>query len=150
MASVALGPRHVGARARASRADDLSRPMAEALHSAPVVMDRKAFARMRRGKLEPDARIDLHGMTLAQAQSALRSFVPGAVARGHRLVLVITGKGRGGDHGDGVSHRRGALRHEVPHWLRRAPLAPLVLEIRPAHQRHGGEGAYYVYLRRPR
>ena len=94
--------------------------------------------------------MDLHGMTLAQAQGALTGFIAEAWTRGLRLVLVITGKGRR-EHDTGpIPRRTGALRHEVPHWLRRAPLGPMVLDIRPAHRRHGGDGALYVYLRRRR
>jgi len=112
----------------------------------PVQMDRRAYTRLIRGKLKPEARIDLHGMTLDQAHPALVGFVISAAAKGLRLVLVITGKGRGGEG----SHAMGVLRRQVPMWLRGAPLAPLVLELREAHQRHGGGGAFYVYLRRGR
>jgi DNA-nicking Smr family endonuclease len=36
----------------------------------------------------------------------------------------------------------------VPGWLHLPPLGPAVLQVTEAHQRHGGSGAYYVYLRR--
>lgn len=139
-----LAPFRIGsrvARAPVATVNDLS--------DTPVQMDRKAYDRLRRGKLTPDARIDLHGMTLPQAHPALIGFIMRCHARGDRLVLVITGKGRTAP-GDGpIPRRQGALKLDVPHWLRSAPLAPLVLELREAHRRHGGEGALYVYLRRP-
>ena len=115
-------------------------------------MDARALTRMMRGKLAPEARIDLHGMTLAQAQPALTRFITGAQASGLRLVLVITGKGRGGadESRHPATARPGALRREVPLWLNRPPLAPLVLQTVPAHPRHGGDGALYVYLARHR
>ncbi len=146
----------IGHRAGAnSTGHDLARPITEALRDAPVTMDRRQFMRMNRGKLTPEARIDLHGMTLAQAQGALGGFVADAWARGLRLVLVITGKGltdgRNGAADDGpIPRRPGALRHAVPAWLRQAPLSGMVLDIRPAHRRHGGDGALYVYLRKRR
>lgn len=123
--------------------DDLSR--------APVKIERRKHARMMRGKLDPEARIDLHGMTLAEAQPALNGFILSARARGLRLVLVITGKGRSRPDDDlgPIPRRPGALKIEVPRWLRSGPLAPAVLEVREAHHRHGGTGAYYVYLRKP-
>lgn len=117
---------------------------------APVRMDMSAHRKLVRGKLKPDARIDLHGMTLAQAHPALIGFVSNAYDRGHRLVLVITGKGRDGDDGGPIPVRRGVLRQQVPHWLTAPPLGAVVLEIREAHARHGGGGAYYVYLKRRR
>ncbi|QFT64946.1 hypothetical protein FIU91_18560 [Roseivivax sp. THAF30] len=116
----------------------------------PVQMDSKAFTRMKRGKLKPDARLDLHGMTLDRAHPALTRFIFASQARGHRLVLVITGKGQREDPYDPAPRRRGVLKTQVPQWLRMPPLATAVLQISEAHIRHGGGGAYYVYLRRLR
>tara|TARA_R110002096_G_scaffold52222_20_gene136276 strand:- start:1269 stop:1832 length:564 start_codon:yes stop_codon:yes gene_type:complete len=118
--------------------------------STALSMDARAFGKMTKGKLSPEARIDLHGMTLAEAHPDLIHFVLSAHAGGLRLVLVITGKGKPGeDHGP-IPQRAGVLRHQVPHWLRQVPLAPVILQVNEAHQRHGGSGAYYVYLRRQR
>jgi DNA-nicking Smr family endonuclease len=116
----------------------------------PIRMDAKTHGRMRRGKLAPEARIDLHGLTLAEAHPRLTRFLLDAHARGLRLVLVITGKGRGGADGPAYHERPGALRRQVPHWLAQAPVAPVVLQLAEAHPRHGGAGAFYVYLRRAR
>ncbi|SHH61448.1 Smr/MutS family protein [Marivita hallyeonensis] len=111
-------------------------------------MDKKTFGKMRRGKLVPEARIDLHGMTLDQAHPALTRFIFTSHSRGFRLVLVITGKGRSEDPYDPMPRQRGVLKRQVPMWLKMAPLASVVLEVTEAHLRHGGGGAYYVYLRR--
>lgn len=126
---------------------DLATPAPEAVGQHPA-MDRKAFQRLSRGKLRPEARLDLHGMTLAEAQPELMRFILSAQAAGRRLVLVITGKGRPRDDDGPIPQRAGALRHEVPLWLARPPLSSAVLQVARAHQRHGGGGAYYVYLRR--
>ncbi len=126
------------------------RHTAAAQVSQPVRMEKKRFSRMKRGKLAPEARLDLHGMTLSQAQPALVGFVMRAQAGGLRLVLVITGKGRKGDDGGPVPARRGILRHHVPQWLGQPPLSAAVLQVSPSHPRHGGDGAFYVYLRRRR
>ncbi|MGR3482781.1 Smr/MutS family protein [Salipiger marinus] len=114
----------------------------------PVRMDAKAFTRMRRGKLDPEARLDLHGMTLDQAHGELASFILGTQMRGFRLVLVIIGKGAREDPHDPMPRRRGVLKTQVPQWLRLPPLTHAVLQITEAHGKHGGSGAYYVYLRR--
>ena len=121
---------------------------AEALSQATLQMDARKHAKMTRGKLDPEARIDLHGMTLAEAHPELIRFILNAQTAGLRLVLVITGKGKPGpDHGP-MPVRTGVLRHQVPNWLRMAPLGPAVLQVTEAHLKHGGSGAYYVYLRR--
>jgi DNA-nicking Smr family endonuclease len=139
----------IGQAARPVRgAHDLAPSISEQVSHAPVRMDRKAFNRLTRGKLAPEARIDLHGMTLAEAHPALNRFVAAAHADGKRLVLVITGKGRSGeDHGP-IPQRPGVLKHQVPQWLGRPPLGAMILQVTEAHLRHGGAGAYYVYLRR--
>lgn len=129
-------------------AHDLARPLAAVLGDEPVAMDRKAHRKLTRGKLAPEARLDLHGMTLADAHPALTAFVTSAHARGLRLVLVITGKGRMRDDHGPIPTRTGILRHQVPQWLTSGRLKPLVLQVAQAHQSHGGSGAFYVYLRR--
>ncbi|MEZ5684439.1 MAG: Smr/MutS family protein [Paracoccaceae bacterium] len=127
---------------------DLAPSIAESLARQPVQMDRKTHRNMTRGKLDPEARIDLHGMTVAQAHPALTRFILTAEARGARLVLVITGKGKMGPDDGPIPQRQGVLRHQVPHWLQLPPLGAIVLQVTAAHLRHGGSGAYYVYLRR--
>lgn len=138
----------LGEKARTSTAHRLAPTLREDLTSAPLRMDAKAFGRMTRGKLAPQARIDLHGMTLAEAHPELIRFILNAQAGGLRLVLVITGKGKRGDDSGPIPQRTGALRHQVPQWLRMQPMAQAVLQVAEAHLKHGGAGAYYVYLRR--
>jgi DNA-nicking Smr family endonuclease len=113
-------------------------------------MDRGRYEKLRRGRLHPEGRLDLHGLTADNAHAALVACLLDAHARGLRLVLVITGKGRPGGPDALAPHRHGILRHALPHWLKRPPLAGRVLDMVPAHQRHGGGGAFYVYLRRAR
>jgi DNA-nicking Smr family endonuclease len=114
-------------------------------------MDKRNFDRLKKGKLQVDGRIDLHGMTLAEAHPALNGFVRDAHSSGKRLLLVITGKGRTAQPDiAGLVSRRGVLKQQVPQWLAMAPLSPLVLQVTQATQKHGGAGAFYVYLRRQR
>ena len=89
-------------------------------------------------------------MTMARAHGVLTTFIQDSSARGLRLLLVITGKGKDRDDGGPIPVPTGVLRHHVPQWLRLPPLKFLVLQVQQAHLRHGGEGAYYVYLRRRR
>lgn len=129
---------------------DLAPSLPDRLNHAPVQMDRKSFAKMKRGKLRPEARIDLHGMTLDRAHTALSRFILSSHGAGKRLVLVITGKGKDRDEGGPIPVRLGVLRHQTPQWLATPPLSSVVLQVSPAHISHGGGGAYYVYLRRKR
>ena len=128
----------------------LSPSIAEQVGRQPVQMDRKAFDQLKRGKLRPEGKLDLHGMTLERAHPALTRFILNAQSQGKRLVLVVTGKGKQRDDGGPIPVRFGVLRHQVPQWLSMPPLSPAVLQVTQAHLRHGGGGAYYVYLRKLR
>jgi len=129
---------------------DLKPAITDRLFRSPVQMDQKAFTRMKRGKLRPEGKLDLHGMRIDSAHPALIRFILSAQASGKRLVLVVTGKGKDRDEPGPIPTPRGVLRHQVPQWLALSPLAQAVLQITPAHISHGGSGAYYVYLRRTR
>lgn len=113
-------------------------------------MDRKTFQKIKRGKNRPEARLDLHGMTSDEALRALTQFLFDAHGSGKRLVLVITGKGRPGEDSGPIPTRTGVLRRSLPNWVSQPPLKAIVQQTTEAHQRHGGSGAFYVYLRRAR
>lgn len=120
-------------------------------------VDGATAERLKRGKVAPDAALDLHGMTQAQAHARLVSFVRAAHDHEYRCVLVVTGKGapatRRDDGGAFVMPERskaGVLRTMVPRWLEEDSLRSVVVGVHAAHQRHGGAGAIYVYLRRKR
>jgi DNA-nicking Smr family endonuclease len=110
-------------------------------------IDARTARRMARGQRVPEARLDLHGMTIDRAHAALSRFIADSAHAGLRCVLVVTGKGRSEDgrqRGDGV------LRRETPRWLGVAPLSGLIVGVFEAHQRHGGAGALYVCLKKRR
>jgi len=128
---------------------DLAADPMQPLSRAPQALDKRTHERLRKGKKAPEARIDLHGMTAAQAHGALRGFILSSHARGLRLVLVITGKGNTTRDEIGIMPtRNGVLRHALPQWLDAPDMHPMILQISSAHLRHGGGGAYYVYLKK--
>lgn len=143
---------------RTVRPNPPRRPLTSVTHLPPEAspvgrpqagLDRRTAEKLRKGAREPDARIDLHGMTADRAHGALLRFLGTALSKGHRVVLVITGKGRvRGD--DIMAHGRGVLRESLPGWLRASPIGHSVVGIYQAHQKHGGSGAFYVYLKRQR
>jgi len=112
-------------------------------HRAPGTgIDRRSAQRLRRGEMDIEARLDLHGMTEAEAHRALERFIAAAAAAERRCLLVITGKGSGG--------KPGVLRAGVPRWLGEGANRALVLDLVPAQPKDGGAGALYVLLRRRR
>lgn len=115
--------------------------------------DRRKARQIASGKTEVDARIDLHGLTQHDARGALRGFLFAAFAKGHKTVLVITGKGARGESADGLGallgeRQRGVIKRNVPHWLEEPDLRAVVLSFTQAGVRHGGSGALYVRLRK--
>ena len=107
--------------------------------------DRDTTRALGRGKLVPQASLDLHGMTLAAAERAVADFLDAAVTQDFRVVLIVTGKGARLEGGRVLG---GRIRAEFIGWLNRADNRSRVRGVRPAHPRHGGGGAFYVLLRR--
>ena len=104
-------------------------------------IDRSTRRRLAQGQLAIEARLDLHGMTAAQAERHLSRFINNALVDGKRCVLVITGKG---------ANNNGVLKRLVPMWLKSPPLGAKVLALSQAVPADGGDGALYVMLRRRR
>jgi len=110
--------------------------------AGPSITGRRSLRRIKRGQPPIEAHLDLHGYTLQQAYRVLVAFLRNSHIRGHRCVLVITGKAlRSQDP-------RTSLKAQVPKWLSAAHLRPFVLSSATAGLRHGGGGALYVMVRR--
>lgn len=109
-------------------------------------LEPKTVRALARGTRAPDAVIDLHGLTQAEAHRALAGFLTRSQRVGHRVVLVVTGKGRASDGPEPAE--RGILRRMVPHWLSLPDARATVLGWQEAGPRQGGAGALYVRLRR--
>jgi DNA-nicking Smr family endonuclease len=152
-------------RRRKKRAEPVQAPpvvvVAKPQAGAPVSrhnvgVDGNTADRLRRGLIEPQARLDLHGLTERDAHRALLTFLRGARSRKLRLILIVTGKGEAGSNRAeespfdlGLDKRmRGVLRKMTPRWLKEPGVAELIVDVREAHRRHGGSGALYVYLRK--
>lgn len=125
----------------------LPRPPAKTPPLAPL--GRRLKQRVARGREPIDARIDLHGMTQAQAHAALLIFLQRSQAEGAKMVLIVTGKGSRASERDPAAVR-GVLKRQVPIWLSLPEFRALIVGFEDAHIGHGGEGALYVRLRRPR
>lgn len=107
--------------------------------------DRDVDRALARGRRQPQASLDLHGMTLAAAERAVAAFLADSSAQGLRVVLIVTGKGLRLESGRVFG---GRIRAEFPAWLDRPENRARIACVRAAHPRHGGSGAFYVLLRR--
>ena len=113
--------------------------------STPLAFDRDVDRSLSKGKRAIEAKLDLHGMTLAAAERAVANFLDAAVAQDLRIILIVTGKGARLQGGRVLG---GRIRAEFVGWLNRADNRSRVRGVRRAHPRHGGGGAFYVLLRR--
>jgi DNA-nicking Smr family endonuclease len=121
--------------ARVQTAKPLRNSVATKTPPVPVLLSRREKSKVARGRASIDRRLDLHGHTQAEAHSVLLHFLHKASSDGAKLVLVITGKS-------------GALKRQVPLWLGLPEFRTYIVGYDTAHQRHGGEGALYLRLRR--
>jgi DNA-nicking Smr family endonuclease len=118
-----------------------TKPPAPQQTPAPADLDHRTRTKLRRGRIEVEAKLDLHGLRQAEAQSALIGFLRRAQAGGARMAIVVTGKGSRNEEG-------GVLRRLVPLWLQGPSMRDLVVGFGEAARHHGGEGALYVQIRR--
>ncbi len=111
-------------------------------HGEAPGLDKRTRLRLKRGQVDIQGVMDLHGLTQTEAHRALAGFLEGAQASGKRAVLVITGKG--------LSPGSGVLRASVPRWLNEPALRRMIVAFSHAAPKDGGEGALYVMLRKKR
>lgn len=130
------------AEARPVAAPNRDRPPAPPRPMAPAAdIDHRTRVKIKRGRLEVGAKLDLHGMRQDEAQRALMAFLRRAQANGAKVAIVVTGKGQSREEG-------GVLRRVVPMWLQAPNLRDVVVGFGEAARHHGGEGALYVRIRR--
>ena len=144
-------PMDTAARAYDTPLPTPPKPRPVAPYDPPTPHNRSGEKRVRRGRLEIDGRIDLHGLTQDQALRSLRHFLQMAHAGGYRTVLVITGKGFKSRERDTAPweavEEPGVLRRKLPEWLGLPEFSQYVSGFAKSHTRHGGSGAFYVTLR---
>lgn len=109
-------------------------------------LNRRQAEALRGGSIAIDAKLDLHGFSSREAAAKVAAFLARSAWRGLRCVLVITGQGRR----DPLAEAKGVLRGGLERWLNEPATRPIGLACVPAQRRHGGQGAFYVLLRRRR
>lgn len=120
------------------------RPPPPRRHAIANTLDGGWDRRLKSGSVEPDRILDLHGHNLDQAWEAIDRALETAIARGERIVLLITGHARKGD----PPVERGRIRAAVNDWLTISRHSSRIAAVRQAHRRHGGGGSLYLILRR--
>ena len=95
--------------------------------------------------------LDLHGYSLDDANIKVKQFIEESFDYDVEKIIIVTGKGihSQNDKDPYISQKLGILRYSVPDFLRNNfSLNHLIKEITPARIEDGGEGAFYIYLRK--
>ena len=95
-------------------------------------------------------RLDLHGLSLNQANKIVKKFIEQSFELGYKKVLIITGKGsRSKVYDDPYrSKKMNTLRYSVPEYIKNEEdFCNKISGISEADLKDGGEGAIYVYLK---
>lgn len=119
-------------------------PTVKPVPIADKTLDGSWDRKLGSGAIEPDRVLDLHGMNLDGAWQAIDRGLEQAIARGDRVILLITGHHRPGE----PPVQRGRIRAAVHDWLAASRHAAEIAAVRGAHRRHGGGGSLYLILRR--
>lgn len=130
-------------------------PVVAAKPAEPRALDRHGLdasweRKLAKAAVSPDFTLDLHGHTLDAAHARLEHGLAQAISHGARLVLLVTGRPRPSDDHASRGERRGAIRAKLLDWLAAGPHASRIAAVRQAHPRHGGAGAVYIVLKRPK
>ena len=116
-------------------------------------LDKKRQTLLKKGKIEPEKILDLHGLNARKAEKLVLDFLLKNYLNGVRLALIITGKGKRSREADNSYYTEqdtGILKRSLITWVEKSNMRPTILDIIPAHAKHGGGGAFYVYLRKSR
>ena len=113
-----------------------------------IRIDKNKLSLLKRGKIKPEKILDLHGLTSVEAKTKAIEFTKINFNLGLRLLLIITGKGKIKINDlNREELKTGVLRKSLKSWLYDSDLRPNILGIISSHISHGGEGAFYIYLK---
>jgi DNA-nicking Smr family endonuclease len=95
--------------------------------------------------------IDLHGYTLEEANNSIQDFINKSYEDNINKLIVVTGKGlhSNNEKNPYVSKELSILKYSVPEFIKKnIDLMKKITEIKSANIEDGGDGAFYVYLKR--
>ena len=99
------------------------------------------YKKLRMGRYDIEARLDLHRMTVKQARDEVKQFIDEAGKLGLRTLLILHGKGQRKVEKENTA----VLKGYVNHWLQQLEMVQAFHSAQPVH---GGTGAVYVLLRK--
>ena len=95
-------------------------------------------------------KLDLHGFSLNDANKIVRKFIIDSSNIGCKKVLIITGKGLRSKvyNNPYLSEKMNVLKNSIPDFINNdADLSSLIIKTSKADKKHGGDGAFYIFLK---
>ena len=106
--------------------------------------------KLKKGRIQIDKKIDLHGLTIEEARAAFINSIEICFNQNKRCILYITGKGLKNLNPENHIQKLyyGKIRQNFKYWIKDEKVFNKILNVTSADQKHGGEGAFFVYLRK--
>ena len=102
-------------------------------------------------KIFKTKKIDLHGLTLNEANKVIENFINKAYLEKISKLIVITGKGLHSENEKDPykSKKLGILKYSMPEYIKsNKELMKFINEIKDADIEDGGSGAFYIFLKK--
>ena len=108
--------------------------------------------RIKKRSFHIDKKIDFHGKSLLDSEQHFNDTVVESYNSGKRCLLFVTGKGlfksKNLEEGEKPKLYHGIIRSSFVEWARSKKFSRYILSFEQASIEHGGDGAFYVYLRK--
>ena len=109
--------------------------------------------KLKKGKIPIDKKIDFHGMSVSEAEELFIKTVTSCYKKNMRCLLFVTGKGiikKTKTQETGTMLYYGKIRTSFFSWVNKENIQKYILSFEQADIQHGADGAFFVYLRKPR
>ncbi len=107
---------------------------------------------IKKGFFKINKKVDFHGLSLLESEEIFITTISQCYEKGLRCLLFITGKGlyKSTHHQNEESPKlyHGVIRSAFTDWVKSKKLSKFILSYENASIEHGGDGAFYVYLRK--
>ena len=107
---------------------------------------------IKKGSFHIDKKIDFHGKSLLESEEKFSNTIVQSYNSGQRCLLFVTGKGlfksKNYEESDKPKLYHGIIRSSFVEWARSKKFSKYILSFEQASIEHGGDGAFYVYLRK--
>ena len=107
--------------------------------------------KLKKGQILINKKVDFHGYSLIEAKELFLNTIINCFKKNYRCILFITGKGLNKKTTNSFRENKlyyGKIRNEFLSWVSAKEVQSKILNIQQANQEHGGDGAFFVYLRK--